>query len=202
MLTHLSVAANVAQLKAHTEGRLLGLGPADRVICVLPLFHIYGMVVPFLTSLASRATVVLLPRFDPPSFLNALDSHRVTVGHFVPPIVLFLAKHPLAKQHKFPHLRVICSAAAPLDAHTQQSVAQELGVPVVQGWGMTELSPAATIDNSDRGVMGSAGRLVPGTYGKVRRMCPPGLDVSSHPCRARTGYRHGDAGVATTRAEW
>ena len=55
----------------------------------------------------------------------------------MPPIILFLAKHPLVKQYDLSSLAWIMSGAAPLDAETQKALSAELGLPVSQGWGMT-----------------------------------------------------------------
>jgi len=167
MLSHLNVSVNILQLMVHIEGSGPQMKKEDYVMGLLPLFHIYGMVVPFLTALCSQSTVVLLPKFEPVSFLEAMQKYNVNHGHFVPPIILFLAKHPVAKKYKLSSLRSICSAAAPLDANTQKSLSEELGVPITQGWGMTELAPVATIDRGGPPTPGSAGTLLPGTVGKV-----------------------------------
>ena len=101
-----------------------------------------------------------------------------------PPLAIFLAKHPIIDQYDLSKLRWLLSAAAPLDAATQNALASRLGVYVKQGYGMTELSPAAT--NSPRiaelGVAGSVGQALPGT--KRER-----LTLSARAARLRTHSR-------------
>ena len=60
------------------------------------------------------------------------QSHNVTVGYFVPPIMLFLAKHPMVKAYDISSLRFMRSSAAPLDAATQRQLSDALNVPILQ----------------------------------------------------------------------
>ncbi len=69
----------------------------DTLICVLPLFHIYGLVVILNMGLYTGATIVTLPRFDLEQFLKCIDDYGVTLAHLVPPIVLALSKSPLVE---------------------------------------------------------------------------------------------------------
>ena len=91
MLTHYNVIANLCQCM-HRD--LVKLTSTDTLIGVLPFFHIYGMVIILNVALASGATIVTMPRFDPKAFLTHIQQHKVTVAHLVPPLVLFLAKQP------------------------------------------------------------------------------------------------------------
>ncbi|WP_035839936.1 AMP-binding protein [Kitasatospora azatica] len=138
MLTHRSIATNLAQVDAlhHTE-------PGERLLAVLPFFHIYGLCSLMHRPLRVGATVVVLPRFDLEQFLHAIQEHRIEGLLVAPPIVLALAKHPLVDQFDLSSLRYVLSAAAPLDAALAAAAAARLGLPTIhQGYGMTELSPA------------------------------------------------------------
>lgn len=119
-------------------------------------------------GLAFGATVVTMPRFDLATYLRALQDHRVTRAYVAPPIVVALAKHPSVEGHDLSALRFVFSGAAPLDAELAALASQRLGVPVAQGYGMTELSPLthATPYGTD-GVAGSIGKLVPSTEALV-----------------------------------
>lgn len=128
---------------------------------MLPFQHIYGMVVVMLASLRAGATVVTLPKFDPAQFLSVMAEQRITWGPLVPPICLFLAKHPLVEQFDLSALRVIFSGAAPLDAETQAAAQRRLHCKVVQGYGMTELSPVSHMSHPTEHKPGSCGFLLP-----------------------------------------
>src|SRR5829696_5399977 len=136
MLTHHNLVANICQM----EG-LCYFYETDTLICVLPLFHIYGLVVVLNMGLYSGATVVLMPRFDLESFLKAVQDYEVTLAHLVPPIVLALSKHPIVDNYRLPNLKTIFSGAAPLGEDLTRACMDRLGITVRQGYGMTETSP-------------------------------------------------------------
>ena len=85
MLTHHNLVANICQM----EG-LCYFYETDTLICVLPLFHIYGLVVVLNMGLYTGATIVTMPRFELESFLKAVQDYDVSLAHIVPPIVLAL----------------------------------------------------------------------------------------------------------------
>ncbi|HYH24514.1 MAG TPA: 4-coumarate--CoA ligase family protein [Blastococcus sp.] len=144
MLTHRNLVANVAQCRP-----LIRLGEEERIIAVLPFFHIYGLTVLMNQGLAWGAAVVTLPRFDLEDFLRTIQDHRVTRAFVAPPILLALAKHPLVDQYDLSSLVSINSGAAPMAESLALAVQDRLrkgadtGVSVTQGYGMTELSPVS-----------------------------------------------------------
>ncbi|HEX4789514.1 MAG TPA: AMP-binding protein [Actinospica sp.] len=137
-LSHRNLVANLAQIED-----LIGVRRDDAVMAVLPFFHIYGMTVLLNLSLRLRSRLVTLPRFDLGVFLDTLARHRVTFAFIAPPIAVALAKHPLVDQYDLSDLRVVFSGAAPLDGELGRALADRLGVTVVQGYGMSELSPVS-----------------------------------------------------------
>jgi acyl-CoA synthetase (AMP-forming)/AMP-acid ligase II len=136
MLTHRNLVANICQM----EG-LNYFYETDTLICVLPLFHIYGLVVILNMGLFSGATVVMMPRFDLESFLKAVQDYNVSLAHLVPPIVLALSKHPVVDNYRMPNLKTIFSGAAPLGEDLTRACMDRLGCTLRQGYGMTETSP-------------------------------------------------------------
>ncbi|MEX5719790.1 AMP-binding protein [Geodermatophilus maliterrae] len=145
MLTHRNLVANVSQSRPLVE---LHEGD-ERIIAVLPFFHIYGLTVLMNQGLQWGGTVVTLPRFDLEQFLRTIQDQRITRAFVAPPIVLALAKHPMVDQFDLSSLRSITSGAAPLDEALAQAAQDRLrkgatdGVVVAQGYGMTELSPVS-----------------------------------------------------------
>ncbi|MDG4859259.1 AMP-binding protein [Streptomyces sp. T-3] len=157
MLTHRSIVTNLNQLYPSIQ-----MAPGDRILAVLPFFHIYGLTALMNAPLRHGATVVVLPRFTLDTFLAAIEKHRITALFVAPPIVLALAKHPAVAQYDLSSLRYIVSSAAPLDAELAAACSQRLGLPpILQGYGMTELSPVTHV------VPLAATNPPPGTVGKL-----------------------------------
>ncbi|GGV76743.1 AMP-dependent synthetase [Streptomyces griseoloalbus] len=176
MLTHRQIATNLDQLRP-----LITAGPGDRILAVLPFFHIYGLTALMNAPLRQGATVVVLPRFDLETFLAAIQNHRITGLYVAPPIVLALAKHPLVARYDLSSLKYIVSAAAPLDAHLAAACSRRLGLPPVgQAYGMTELSPGTHVvplDAMRQAPPGTVGKLIAGTQMRIVSLDDPGRDL-------------------------
>ncbi len=154
MLTHRNLLANLMQL-APLEQR-----EGDSVVAVLPMFHIYGMQLLMNLPLSVGATVYTLPRFDLATFLQLHQQHRARRAYIVPPIALALARHPCVDDCDLSSLEEVFSAAAPLGAELAAEVEKRLGCPVVQGYGLTEASPATHMQPPDGSPTGSIGAVV------------------------------------------
>ena len=169
MLTHYNLVANVAQIAANE-----GIGADDKLIGILPFYHIYGMTVIMNASLRAGATVVTMPRFDLEQFLGLLQKHRVTTAYLVPPIVLALAKHPLVDKFDISSLRNVMTGAAPVPESVARGAAARNDMLVRQGYGLTETSPV-THTNSPRTEtrITSVGTSLPNTEWRI-------VDVATH----------------------
>ncbi|MFI5756190.1 4-coumarate--CoA ligase family protein [Streptomyces sp. NPDC051569] len=176
MLTHRSIATNLAQLEP-----VVPMGPGDRILAVLPFFHIYGLTALMHAPLRSGATVVVLPRFDLDQFLGAIEKYRVNGLYVAPPIVLALAGHPSVERYDLSSLDYVLSAAAPLDARLARACSARLNLPpVLQAYGMTELSPGthAVPLSAAAPPPGTVGKLLPGTEMRLVALDDPGRDVA------------------------
>lgn len=164
MLTHHNLVANIRQM----EG-LCYFFETDTLICVLPMFHIYGLVVVLNMGLYTGATIVTMPRFELESFLKAVQDYEVSLAHLVPPIVLALSKHPVVDNYRLPKLRTIFSGAAPLGEDLTKACMERLGCSVRQGYGMTETSPVTHSSPAPPHTIkfGSVGVPAPNTECKV-----------------------------------
>ncbi|MFM7225417.1 MAG: AMP-binding protein, partial [Actinomycetota bacterium] len=155
---HANLVANIMQVLAP-----LGVRDDETIMGVLPFFHIYGMQVIMNTTLAAGATVVTMPRFDLEQFLQLHQDHRITRSYVAPPIVVALAKHPVVDQYRLDALEQMFSGAAPLSAELAEEAAARLGCEVVQGYGMTEMSPVSHLTPRGGYVPGSVGVTTPNT---------------------------------------
>ena len=145
MLSHTNLVANVAQCRD-----LINVTADDRVLALLPFFHIYGMTVLLNLAVKQRARLVTMPRFDLTEFLRIIQDHGCTYVFIAPPVAVALAKHPLVNDYDLSSVHTILSGAAPLDGALGDAVARRLGVRMLQGYGMSELSPVSHVVPHDR----------------------------------------------------
>lgn len=162
MLSHHNLVSNLVQTNA-----ALKYGPDECALAVLPFFHIYGMQVLMGSLLSEGATIVTVPRFDMGQVLGLIQEHKITQLFAVPPIVLGLAKTPLLDEYDVSSLRKIFSGAAPLGAELAEEAAARVGCPVVQGYGMTEISPVSHITPEYKARPGSSGVTVSNTTSRI-----------------------------------
>ncbi len=169
MLTHYNLVSNLVQTQTIMEYQ-----DDEVALAVLPFFHIYGMQVLMNSLLAEGVTVVTMPRFDMTQALSLIQEHRVTQFFAVPPIVLGLAKAPIVDDFDLSSVRKVFCGAAPLGGELAQEASKRLNCAVVQGYGMTELSP---VSHATKGVdfkPGSNGIALPNT--ECRVVDPEGND--------------------------
>ncbi|MGK2852560.1 MAG: AMP-binding protein, partial [Microbacteriaceae bacterium] len=170
MLTHRNLVSNVAQIRP-----LQGMASGDVILAVLPFFHIYGMTVLLNAAVHARAQLVVMPSFDLTEFLANIAEHKCTHAFIAPPVAVALAKHPLIDSYDLSSLRGIMSGAAPLDEELGRAVTTRLGCALVQGYGMSELSPVSHITPFDGGAglvgasapVSSCGWTVPNSVSKL-----------------------------------
>ena len=164
MLTHRNLVANLLQTDP-----VHPLTAQDRVMAVLPFFHIYGMQVVLNLALRRGATLVTMPKFELEPFLGALERYRITRAFVVPPLVLALAKHPAVDRYDLSSLCGMMSGAAPLDAALETACARRVGCPLIQGYGLTEASPVTHANPFAAGTVkpGTVGPLLPNTECRI-----------------------------------
>ena len=167
MLTHRNLVANLCQCEGMKNFE--GFAEHDVTMAFLPFFHIYGMVVIMMLGLAQGGTILVMPRFEIMDFLGLIQKHKVTILPLVPPVVLGMVKHPAVAQFDLSSVRLVFSGAAPLGEDIARELSHKLGVPVVQGYGMTEASPVTHLSPTRNAPSkpGSAGCVVPNTEVKI-----------------------------------
>lgn len=141
--THTNITSNILQIDA-LLGPHLKRGQ-DRVLGVLPFFHIFGLSVVIHYSLFVGIPIVVVSKFELTHFCETVQKHKVTFSCLVPPILVLLAKHPLIDNYDLSSLRKIMCGAAPLSAELANEVSARLpGTVITQGYGLTETSPVLT----------------------------------------------------------
>ncbi|XP_051134549.1 probable CoA ligase CCL7 [Andrographis paniculata] len=134
-------------------------------LCVLPMFHVFGLSVILYAQLQHGNAVVSMSKFDLEMILKAIEKYSVTHLWIVPPIVLGLAKNSVVKKYNVSSLKQIGSGAAPLGKELMQDCARNFPQAVVlQGYGMTETCSIICVESPYAGPRhsGAAGMLSPG----------------------------------------
>jgi acyl-CoA synthetase (AMP-forming)/AMP-acid ligase II len=113
----------------------------DVSLCVMPLFHVHGLVASMLSTLATGGTVVVPPKFNPLSFWRTARDHNVTWYSAVPTMhQLLVARLKDTEQVDVGKIRFIRSCSAALSPETMSTMEKAFRVPVLEAYGMTEAS--------------------------------------------------------------
>jgi long-chain acyl-CoA synthetase len=144
ILSHGNLTAAVAIYDAWFTGTGSALRENDKVITVLPLFHIYALSSVLLLNIKGGAEIFLRMRFDVESALRDIEVKRATVFPGVPTMWIAIANFPGIEKRDLSSLRYCGSGGAPLPVETAKSLHQSTGITLRGGWGMTETSPAGT----------------------------------------------------------
>jgi long-chain acyl-CoA synthetase len=136
--THLSLVANALQVAAWLPAARRG---AERVVCVLPFSHAYGMTACMNFSVAIAAAMILLPTFETAHVLHAIRRERATIFPGVPPMYAAIAETSNVRRYGLSSLRACISGAAPLPIEVQEGFERVTRARLVEGYGLTEAGP-------------------------------------------------------------
>jgi acyl-CoA synthetase (AMP-forming)/AMP-acid ligase II len=172
MLTHKNLIFNATNSAAFN-----GLKPDDQVLGVLPGTHIYCLASAFLPVVAVGGSTRFVPRFDPSEVLQYLRQNITRfpgVPQMFAAIIALLDK--TGQQLNAPQLRNLATGGAPLDPDLKQRVQQVFGLPLNNGYGLTETSPtvATTHNNSPRSDC-SVGAAIPNVTVRVSNANDDGI---------------------------
>jgi len=161
MLSHRNLVCNHLQFLAAS-----GITASDATIIFLPMYHIYGILLTG-SFLAAGATQVLLERFDLVKVLDLCEQHAITWFFAVPPVILALANTPDLSQMRT--VKYLMNAAAPLPQEAARKLSERTGIPIVQGYGLTESSPVTHFSPTAPELLrlDSVGVPVPNTQHKI-----------------------------------
>ena len=170
-LTHANVTANAAQVRDHVCVLREG---AEKVLGVLPLFHVFAMTNVMNIPLSLGCEVILVPRFNLKDLIATIEKQRPTIFPGVPTIFAAINNCPGIRKEQLSSLRLGVSGGAPLPAEVRARFEALTGCKLVEGYGLSETSPVLTA-NPPTGLIkdGSVGTALPGTVIEIRDLSDP-----------------------------
>ncbi|EEG76874.1 AMP-dependent synthetase and ligase [Dethiobacter alkaliphilus AHT 1] len=176
MLTHLNLIANTMQTREWYTQCVEG---KERVMGVLPFFHVYGMTTALNFSNAVGGELILIPRFDVKTLLTELQKHKVTFFPGAPTIYVAVNNYPEVSKYDLTSIRACISGSAPLPVEVQQEFMRLSGnAALVEGYGLSEASPVTHCNPLDEGNnIGSIGFPFPDTVAKVVDPADPSKEM-------------------------
>ncbi|WP_374944306.1 long-chain fatty acid--CoA ligase [Sphingomonas sp.] len=199
VLTHQNLSANARQVQSIDPHP----GEADRIVGVLPLFHVFANTCVLNRTVLNGGTIVMLPRFDAGQTLAAIARTKATALPGVPTMYRALLDHPRIAKTDFSSLRVCISGGAPLPAELKDRFAAATGATLVEGYGLSESSGVLTANPYEaKGKSGTIGQPLPATRLKLvdkedpARLAPdgePGEIVAKGPQIMRGYWNRPDA---------
>jgi long-chain acyl-CoA synthetase len=166
MLTHYNIFSNVIQTTVlHHPEQSRGI---DRVLLVIPYFHIYGFTVGLMSCAWQGAQQILIPKYDVEALLAAIRDYRPTYFPAVPTIYISLLNHPKAREYGIDKIRAFNSGSAPLPVEVIDQFERMTGGMLSEGYGLSEASPVThTSPSLARRKPGSVGVPLPDTDMKI-----------------------------------
>jgi long-chain acyl-CoA synthetase len=165
ILTHANLSANTEQLNRWVPDLAAS---AERMLCVLPLFHVFAMTVAMNLGIACGAELILLPRFDLEQVLKCIARKHPTLLPGVPTIYSAINGAADKGDWDLSSIRYCISGGAPLPVEVRARFEQLTGCSLVEGYGLSEASPVVTCNPFRAVKAGSVGLPLPGTTVEIR----------------------------------
>ncbi len=160
-LTHRNLGLNtLAVISA------LSISADDVFLGTLPLYHSFGQTCTLNAAVAVGARLALLSRFDAPAAVELIERERVTVLMGVPTMLVGIAAAS-ASRAPFASLRVCMSGGAPLPREQLEAFERTTGARILDSYGLSETSPATTLNRPERNRVGSVGRPIEGVEVRI-----------------------------------
>ncbi len=140
MLTHSNLLANVMQSHEFFKDTF-NLG-SDRVLTVIPLFHVYGMTSCMNLAIYTGAMSIMLPRFKVDEVWQTIKDLQPTKFPGVPTMYIALLNHPDVSENDLVSLKVCNSGSAPMPGEVLRSFEGKTGAMILEGYGLSETSPS------------------------------------------------------------
>ena len=168
ILTHANLSINAQQTTHHMPSMRPG---EEKMVAVLPFFHVFAMTSILNGGLSMGCELILHPRFEIDSMMRSLVRDRPTIMHAVPTIYNAIATAAERKHVDLSSLRVCVSGGAPLPAEIRERFQKVTGCRIIEGYGLTEASPAVTSNPPDGEIRAdSVGITLQGTVVEIRSL--------------------------------
>ena len=142
-LTHKNIVSNVYQ----TGEWLWGMQKKnEKILCVLPFFHSYGMTTGMHLAVLAQSAMLLLPRFELADVAKAIKKYKPTIFCAVPSLYNAVNRYRKLTREDLSSIRLCVSGGAPLPAEVQERFEALTGGKLVEGYGLTETSPVALVN--------------------------------------------------------
>ncbi|KAG7167822.1 4-coumarate--CoA ligase-like [Homarus americanus] len=166
-LSHTNLLTAFIQGKYIREMNSDGPNVLESTLLVLPAYHIYGYTI-LMNCFSSGNKVIMMPKFTPKSYFEAIQSYKVTFSPVVPHIAKFLTKTPLMEKYDLSSLMAFACGSAPLQTYTLLALMQKSGKGAGQGYGLTETCATVATNGGTVGFqLDSVGKLLPYFEAKV-----------------------------------
>ncbi len=166
MLSHANLCSVVSLGKTWMMGSMID--GQERIIAVLPFFHIFGLTNILISTVAGGSTMLVHPRFDADAVMKDFKTKKPSMFAGVPTMYTALVSHPAAATTDFSSLKYCGSGGAPLPVEIMSRFEEMAGCPIVEGYGLTETAPTVSA-NPFQGTRkpGSVGLPVPQTVVEI-----------------------------------
>lgn len=178
MLSHRNIVADLCLIKG-CVGHYYESGK-DKILGVLPFFHIYGLTGLVHQPLHRGIELVVMPAFDLKKFCAGVQEHKITFIYVAPPVIVRLARDPVVSDYDLSSVRMITCGAAPLTQELVDSVHKRLNIKINQAYGLSETSPMTHTQPWDEWYdsVGSVGKMFPNMWAKY--VDPEGKEVGAN----------------------
>lgn len=169
MLTHRNLVYNAFQISGILKGAhdKSDEDVQDRILTVIPLFHVYGMTVCMNMGVLDGSQLILLPRFDRDEVLETIRDTKPTLFPGVPTMYVAVNAHPQAADYGLSSIRYCLSGSAPLPVEIIKEFTAKTGATIMEGYGLSEASPVTHFNPIDKQKVGSVGKAILNTEAKI-----------------------------------
>ena len=202
-LTHKSILANATQMSTWMNCR----HGQDKFYAVLPMFHVYGLTTCMIAPVFMGSGMLLMTRFNAAEALELIRREKPTVLPVVPAIVSAMSdeiekqeKKENRKAAKMDYVRLCFSGAAPLPVPAMERFTKLTGMPIIEGYGLTEASPVTHVNLPGKPRPGSIGLPMPDTRIRIVEVSEGGAPAPA-PGSNGNGHLHGPAMRDVKRGE-